>query len=65
LSVNIWYGLGERITCIELKMYVLAQIYWIVYDIMAFSDVKVDSILIALLISDNRMILVSSAAIAF
>ena len=63
--MNIWYGLGERITCIELKMYVLAQIYWIVYDIMAFSDVKVDSILIALLISDNRMILVSSAAIAF
>ena len=47
------------------KSCVLAQIYWIVYDIIAFLDVKVDSILIALLMSDNRMTLVSSAANAF
>ena len=63
--MDIWYGLGEKITCIELKTCVLAKIYWIVYDIIAFLDVKVDSILIALLMSDNRMILVNSAANAF
>ena len=33
--------------------------------LLLFLDVKVDSILIALLMSDNRIILVSSAANAF